>query len=241
MATPEPVTPPPDEGLLEEMFGDNASSYDLVVRLATLGMDFWWKRRLMRVIPPGRSYARILDLGCGTGIVTMKLAERFPEAEVVGIDLMPEYVDIAAAKAGKRGLNNVSLHHMRIEDMEQLPGQFDLVIGSFIPKLVEIPNLIRGFDAVTAPGGVLILHDFIVPTNPLLRKGFTAYWQLVKLGMRLFPSWQRVSENLFRIIWESGWSSRLPAELSSNGFSDLYTETQPLQISKIIRVVRTTT
>jgi ubiquinone/menaquinone biosynthesis C-methylase UbiE len=153
---------------------------------------------------------------------------------------MQEYVDIAAAKAGKRGLSNVSLHCMRIEDMEQLPDQFDLVIGSFIPKLIEIPNLIRGFDAVTAPGGVLILHDFIVPTNPMLRMGFTTYWQIVKLGMRLFPSWQRVSENLFRIIWESCWSNQLPAELSSNGFSDLYTETQPLQVSKIIRVVRKT-
>ncbi|NQW18685.1 MAG: methyltransferase domain-containing protein [Chloroflexi bacterium] len=238
MATPDQPTPPPDQELLEEMFVDTAGTYDLIVRLATLGMDIWWKRRLIRMIPQDRTYDRILDLGCGTGIVTMKLAKRFPDAEVVGIDLMQEYVDIAEAKARKKGLNNVSLRCMRIEVMDQLPGQFDLVVGSFVPKLIEIPDLISGLDTVMAPGGVLVLHDFIIPTNPMLRKGFTVYWQIVKLGMRIFPSWQRVSENLFRIIWESSWNSRLPAALSSNGFSELYSETQPLQVSKIIRVVR---
>ncbi len=233
------ITTTPKRELLEEMFADTAGSYDLVVRLATLGMDIWWKRRLMRVIPQNRTYRRILDLGCGTGIVTMKLAERFPDSEVVGIDLMQEYLDIAAEKVREKGLENVSLHCMRIEDMDQLPGQFDLVIGSFINKLVDIPTLIRGFDAVTAPGGVLVLHDFTTPGNPLLRLGFRAYWQVVKLGMRTFPSWRRISENLFRIIWESNWDTRLPAELSSNGFSELYSEAQPLQVSGIIRAVRT--
>ena len=81
------ITTTPDRELLEEMFADTAGSYDLVVRLATLGMDIWWKRRLMRMIPHNRTYRRILDLGCGTGIVTMQLAERFPDAEVIGIDL----------------------------------------------------------------------------------------------------------------------------------------------------------
>ena len=47
-------------------------------------------------VPPPR---RILDLGTGTGVVALALAERYPEAEVVGIDLSPGMIEEARAEA----------------------------------------------------------------------------------------------------------------------------------------------
>jgi demethylmenaquinone methyltransferase / 2-methoxy-6-polyprenyl-1,4-benzoquinol methylase len=162
----------PELSLINAMFEGTSSSYDSVVKLATLGMDHWWKRRLMRAIPPGRQYRRILDLACGTGISTLKIAEKFPQAEIVGIDITKSYLDVAAKKFNNRHVRNIELVHMPAEDMKELPGQFDLVIGSFVPKLVDLERLGSGCEAKLSPGGALVLHDFIVPTKKLLRLGF---------------------------------------------------------------------
>ena len=44
---------------------------------------------------------RILDLGTGTGVVAKALAERYPEAEVVGIDLSPAMIEEARASGAR--------------------------------------------------------------------------------------------------------------------------------------------
>ncbi len=228
----------PELSLINAMFEGTSSSYDSVVKLATLGMDHWWKRRLMRAIPPGREYRRILDLACGTGISTLKIAEKFPQAEIVGIDITKSYLDVAAKKFNNRHVRNIELVHMPAEDMKELPGQFDLVIGSFVPKLVDLERLGSGCEAKISPGGALVLHDFIVPTKKLLRLGFRAYWIFVRLFMRLQKGWLETSQNLFKIIWESNWQKDLQRVLTSRGFTDFYCETQPFQVARIVRAVR---
>lgn len=46
----------------------------------------------------------ILDVGCGTGEITARLAEMYPQAAVVGVDLIESHLDIAVARsAGTRG------------------------------------------------------------------------------------------------------------------------------------------
>jgi trans-aconitate 2-methyltransferase len=45
---------------------------------------------------------RLVDLGCGPGGLTAALAERWPSAEVVGVDSSPEMIEAAAAHAGPR-------------------------------------------------------------------------------------------------------------------------------------------
>ena len=158
----------PELSLINAMFEGTSGSYDSVVKLATLGMDHWWKRRLMRAIPPGREYHRILDLACGTGISTLKIAEKFPQAEIVGIDLTKSYLDVATKKINTKHVQNIKLVQMPAEEMEQLPGEFDLVVGSFVPKLVDLERLGSGCEAKISLGGALVLHDFIVPTKKLL-------------------------------------------------------------------------
>jgi demethylmenaquinone methyltransferase/2-methoxy-6-polyprenyl-1,4-benzoquinol methylase len=227
----------PDMDLLKAMFADTAETYDSMVGIATLGLDRWWKRRLMRVIPNHHEYRRILDLGCGTGISTLKIAEYFPDAEVVGIDLTQSYLDVAAEKVQKRNLRNISLVQLPVERMSELPGKFDLILGSFIPKLVDVDLLASGSAARISPGGAIVLHDFIVPDYRILRLGFHIHWHLVKSFMRLRRGWYETSQNLFRIIWESDWQNKLHQALVNNGFTDFYSETQPLQVARIVRAI----
>ena len=94
---------------------------------------------------------RILDLGTGTGVVALALAERYPEAEVVGIDLSPAMVEEARLKlslelAGRVGFEVGDASALACPDDE-----FDLVVlSNMIPFADELAR-------VTAPGGTLVL------------------------------------------------------------------------------------
>jgi len=87
--------------------------------------------------------ARVLDIGTGTGAVAALAAARFPNADVVGVDVSERMIEQARRKVGAR----VRFH---VADAERLPfadDSFELVtLGNMIPFFDEI-------ERVTAPGG----------------------------------------------------------------------------------------
>jgi len=67
--------------------------YDLTRWSILFGRD-----RLLEVIPNDFQPERILDLGCGTGKHLVKLAERFPDAKIIGVDASKEMLNKASVK-----------------------------------------------------------------------------------------------------------------------------------------------
>jgi SAM-dependent methyltransferase len=89
---------------------------------------------------------RALDVGTGTGVAALALAEWFPDADVTGVDLSPAMVAEAERKGGRA--------RFQVADASRLP----FADGSF--DLVTLMNAIPFFDElarVTAPGGTLVL------------------------------------------------------------------------------------
>jgi len=229
----------PAKSLLVELFSETAHSYDRMVRMATLGMDLWWKRQMINILPSGKEFRRILDIGCGTGISTFALAKRFPEAEIVGIDLASSYLDVAREKSNHKGFRKINWIHMPAEELADLDGEFDLMAGSYMPKLIDLEKVALSARNKLEIGGSVVMHDFIVPISKLLRMGFMAHWQLVRLIMRISPGWLQTSQNLFRIIWESHWPDRIEPIFAANGFGNFKYQTQPLQVARIMHAERT--
>lgn len=101
---------------------------------------------------------RVLDLGTGTGSVARLVADRFPDAEVVGADLSERMVDEARAKTESDRVRYV------VADAQRLPfedGAFDLVtLGNMIPFFDE---LVR----VVAPGGHVLFAFSAGPSTPI--------------------------------------------------------------------------
>ncbi len=72
---------------------------------------------------------RILDLGCGLGILTTFYARQAPHATVVGVDRSPGSLDVARRQAAKLGLVHCSFARLDLNH-EPLPGTYDLIIAS---------------------------------------------------------------------------------------------------------------
>jgi malonyl-CoA O-methyltransferase len=101
---------------------------------------------------------RVLDLGTGTGSVARLVAERFPDAEVVGVDLSERMIDEARAKTGGDRVRYVAAdaQHLPFED-----GAFDLVtLGNMIPFFDELARIV-------APQGWVLFAFSAGPDTPI--------------------------------------------------------------------------
>jgi ubiquinone/menaquinone biosynthesis C-methylase UbiE len=93
----------------------------------------------------------VLDLGTGTGVVARAVAERYPEAEVVGIDLSPGMIDEARRQLPAELSGRLRFEVGDASALASPDGAFDLVVlSNMIPFAGELAR-------VTAPRGTLVL------------------------------------------------------------------------------------
>ena len=104
---------------------------------------------------------RVLDLGTGTGLAAFVAAQRFPEAEVVGVDLAPGMVEQARQRTPPELAERVRFEQGDAAKLSFEDGAFDLV---------QLANMIPFFDElarVTASGGHLVLSFSAGPETPI--------------------------------------------------------------------------
>jgi len=109
---------------------------------------------------PKTEQIRILDVGCGTGVGTEYLVHLNPQAQITAIDLSAKALEVAKERCQRSGADRVTFHHLSLFDLDQMPGQFDLI--NCVGVLHHTPDPIRGIQAVStklAPGG--LLHIFV--------------------------------------------------------------------------------
>src|SRR5438552_11329633 len=82
---------------VRQMFGSIAARYDLANHLLSCGIDFYWRRCAADIVAGWQS-KKIVDLATGTGDLALALQEKLPDAEIVGVDFLPEMLDLARRK-----------------------------------------------------------------------------------------------------------------------------------------------
>ena len=175
---------------VQRMFSAIAPSYDLNNRLHSLWMDQYWRRKAVRLSEITATNT-IVDVACGTGDLTLayagslfNVASASPmPGDVVGVDFTYAMLPIARAKACVPARGGKLLPMFINGDALCLPlpdASADVVSISFgIRNVTDPAAAIREFRRVLKPGGRVIILEFSLPTNPVLRGLYNFYFRKV--------------------------------------------------------------
>jgi demethylmenaquinone methyltransferase/2-methoxy-6-polyprenyl-1,4-benzoquinol methylase len=143
--------------------------YDRGMRLLTLGRLDRLHGDIAACIEPGD---RVLDLGCGTGALALRLARR--GARVVGVDPSPAMLDEAAGRLRAGALQDrVELRALGVAELDAFgAGTFDAVASTLVFSELspdEIDYALAECRRMLRPGGQLLIGDEILPDSALGR------------------------------------------------------------------------
>lgn len=168
-----------------------------------------WQPRLLQQIAP-RPGERILDLGCGTGTLTIMLQAACPQAEIIGLDADREVLRIARAKARAAG-TPVGFWQGRADDpsdvcMLRLSSFHKIVSCLLFHRLTTARKRLTLTHArgLLRPGGTMHIADWGKPANAAMR--------LLFYSVQTLGGISDTSDNV---------EARLPNFLRDAGFCDV--------------------
>ncbi len=167
-------------------YGFLTALYDPVVRLTTRERTF--KRALIKQAGICGTQ-RVLDLGSGTGTLTLWIKEAHPGAQVTGVDGDPKIIEIAKRKALGAGIQ-VSFDRAIAAALPYPDEAFDRVLSSLffhhLSRAQKSAALVEAF-RVLKPDGELHVADWGKPANPLMGALF--------MSIRLLDGFDNTAEN----------------------------------------------
>ena len=146
---------------------------------------------LVRKHAKNYSNLNVLDLGCGKGAVSVKLAKEF-NCKCFGIDAIKEFIDEANEKAGEFGVDHLCRFAMAdIRERIKTLKRFDIIIlGAIGPVFGDYFSTLTTMSKCLAEDGIIIIDDGYIEndsefTHPLIEKQETILRQIGKSGMRI--------------------------------------------------------
>src|SRR3990167_7253312 len=123
----------PDPQAIQHMFDRLARRYDLFNRLSSMGLDLLWRRQALASVSEGM---RVLDLGCGTGDLSLGAAKRLKgSGQVTGLDFSKPMLEVAHERLKKLKPESARLVQFVSGRAEGLPFEdapYDLVLSGFV-------------------------------------------------------------------------------------------------------------
>lgn len=206
----------------------NSENYDQLVQYATLGYDSKWKKKMLDYVDPN---SLVLELACGTGILSKLLSHA--GNPVLGLDLTFSYLKIL-----KQKVIDMSVVNSTAELIPFQSSLFDYVIGSYLPKYTNLDTLINECFRVLKKGGMVVLHDFTYPTNPLYKVIWEVYFRSISLVWGRDKRWKSVFEGLDILIRNSKWDLDVLEELKKLKFTHINRRYMIFQTSAIVTAIK---
>lgn len=182
--------------------------YDRGISYLSFGQADRVRRRIAETyIRPG---VHVLDVGCGTGTMTLLAAEK--GATVVGFDVSPGMLAVAHRKIESAGLQDrIELHEMGVAGMDKLPpASFDLVVSTLVfseLSQAEREYALRHVVRVLKPGGRLAIADEVVPRSAWKRMLYhVVRLPVVLVTFALTQTTTRAVDDLEKLVSAAGLS-----------------------------------
>jgi cyclopropane-fatty-acyl-phospholipid synthase len=177
-------------------------------------------------LKPGQ---KILELGCGWGSLTLAMARRFPDAEIVAISNSSSQREFILAKAKAEGLNRVTVltrNVIEVTNLDQEFGKFDRVVS------VEMFEHMRNYEILFSriskwlkPDGELFVHIFTHREASYL---FETEGEDNWMGRHFFTGGQMPAQDLFldfqkdlELVEQWAWSGTHYGETSERWLNQL--------------------
>ncbi|MDQ6836128.1 MAG: class I SAM-dependent methyltransferase [Actinomycetota bacterium] len=140
-----------------------------------------------------------VDLGCGSGQLTLPLAERC--ATVLGVDVSPGMIALLEEKAGVAGLSNLQLKVRPIEALDLDAGTMDLVVTNYALHHLRDADkkavLARALGWLR-PGGQLVIGDMMFGRGSSPRDRQVIGAKVREMARRGPAGWWRILKNVWR-------------------------------------------
>lgn len=164
---------------VRSMFDNIAHRYDFLNHFLSLGIDFRWRNKLVKLLKKQKP-EKILDVATGTADLAIA-ASKIGDVRITGIDISEKMLEIGRDKIKDRRLKDkVELIKGDSEAMEFGDNEFDAVMVAFGVRNFE--NLEKGmkeFHRVLKPGGIAYILEFSKPHGFLFKPLFTLYFKKV--------------------------------------------------------------
>jgi ubiquinone/menaquinone biosynthesis C-methylase UbiE len=153
-----------------------------------------------------QSHHRILDVGCGTGTLTLLVKEKYPSATVIGVDGDEGVFNIARTKANRSGVA-IWLDQGLATSLPYADNSFDRVLSSLLFHHLTLADKQLAFAEIfriLSPGGQVHIADWGKAQNPLMRATF--------LAIQLLDGFTTTADNV---------AGHLPTLLEAAGFQQV--------------------
>lgn len=164
------------------MFDRLAGRYNLFNSLISLGLDSLWRNEALKPVLPGMN---VLDLGCGTGDLSVGAARRLKgQGQVTGLDFSQRMLEVARQRLERLPPTYAAAVRLVRRSAQELPFEeapYDLVLSGFVLRNLyeSIEWVLSGVYRSLKKDGAISFLDFTQPPNPVA-------WRLWRLYMNSF-------------------------------------------------------
>jgi demethylmenaquinone methyltransferase / 2-methoxy-6-polyprenyl-1,4-benzoquinol methylase len=208
------------QGRVDAVFDRVARRYDLMNDLMSGGLHRLWKDAMITWLNPPRNAAgwSVLDVAGGTGDIAFRIADAAPHAEVTVLDINANMLDVGAARAEKRGLDErITFVEGNAEETGLPDREFDAYTIAFgIRNVTHIDAALEEAYRVLKPGGRFLCLEFSPVDMPMLDRIYDLY------SFNVIPAMGRIvsgDADSYRYLVES--IRRFP---DRDGFADMIAE-----------------
>lgn len=161
-----------------KIFDDIAKTYDFLNHFLSLGIDIYWRNKLLKQLP-AKDSINALDLATGTGDVALTLVKDQRVKKITGLDLSIGMIEVGIEKVKKKKLDHkINLMIGDGTNIEAADSTFDLTTISFgIRNFNDPQKSLHEIYRVLKPNGRVMIMEFSIPKNFLVRSVYFFYFR----------------------------------------------------------------